>query len=89
MTTNIFRGVRRECQKKIRVDHPATERMPAYHTHTYEPDGSETGDITITIDIEGIVKRLGARTLANKTGKSTFMHGLVKLTASNRKRIAQ
>lgn len=52
------------------------------------PDGTETADITVTVDLPGIAQRLGVRAMANKSGQSKFMHGLVTITATNRKREA-
>lgn len=52
------------------------------------PDGTETADITVTVDLPGIAYRLGIRAMANKSSRSKFMHGLVTITATNRKREA-
>lgn len=52
------------------------------------PDGTESADIFVTVDLPGIAHRLGIRAMANKSGRSKFMHGLVTITATNRKREA-
>lgn len=50
------------------------------------PDGSETADIELTIDLDAIARRLGSKAMRNKTNRASMMWGLVKVKASNRRR---
>jgi hypothetical protein len=54
--------------------------------HRHVPDGTESADITVTVDLPAIAERFGARAMANKSGTSKFMGGLVVVTATNRTR---
>lgn len=42
-----------------------------------------TADVHLEIDIDAIMSRLSYRAMLSKTGKSSFMCGLVKLRATN------
>lgn len=43
-----------------------------------------TAVITLSIDIEAIVMKLGSRAAGNKSGKAKFMDGLVTVTTISR-----
>jgi hypothetical protein len=47
-----------------------------------------TGTVTLEINIEAVLEDLGAKALANKTGKAMDLCGLVRATATNRRQTA-
>lgn len=48
------------------------------HTSTWEPDGWREGDIVLTVDLDGLIRKLGARALASKSGRSMMAGGLIR-----------
>lgn len=50
------------------------------------PDGTLSGDITVQIDVEEIVRTIGAQALRNKSRRAVGLGGLIVALASNLKR---
>ena len=76
-----LKGVRREITKMVRHDHATG------HTIRSEPDGYETADIEVIVDLEAIANVLGRKAMKNRNSRASSLHGLVKVYASNKKRI--
>lgn len=83
--TYTLKGLRRECFRK--------EAVPAQGNHgegmRTVPDGHETADIELTVDVEALARRLGIKAMKNKGGRATIAWGLivVKVPITSRKRV--
>lgn len=80
-----LKGLRRECSRK--------EVVPAQGNHgegmRTVPDGYETADAELTVDVEALARRLGVKAMKNKGGRATIAWGLivVRIPTTSRKRI--
>lgn len=71
-------SLRREMRKHTRPEHG--------RGFTSIPDGFEHADIEVTADLDAIARELGLRAMGNKSGKTKYLHGLIVVTATNRRR---
>lgn len=51
------------------------------------PDGYETSDIEVVVDMGKLARHLGPRAMRNKRGFSLYIEGIVTVTVRNRRRI--
>lgn len=51
---------------------------------TTTPDGTETADVEMTIDVGELVRTLGDAALRSKSGRASARHGAIKLKVTNR-----
>jgi hypothetical protein len=58
-----------------------TGKVIGWHT---VPDGRETAEIEIVIDKEALANWLGRKAMANRSGRSHTMNGIIKARAVNR-----
>lgn len=80
MADYTYKSLRREVSKKVHTEDGRGMKTV--------PDGYETADLEIVIDVEGLAKRLGIRAMKNRSSVAVLCWGLVKVKATNRKRIA-
>lgn len=55
----------------------------------YVDDGHEVGEVEVIVDLAGIAKELGRNAMANKTGKSKYLKGLVEVRVISKRRLEQ
>lgn len=69
MTKAVFTGVRRDLRRRAPLENGVG--------YTTIPDGHEIADVEIIVDLPALVKRLGPQAMANKSGTSKYLSGLV------------
>lgn len=79
MNTQVFKGIRRELQKKVPGQLGSFSRAP---------DGFEMADVEVAVDFAQIARQLGWRAMANKSGVSKYMGGAVVVKVLRRERVA-
>ena len=71
-----FGVARRALSKMVQTEHGISRR----------PDGAETADIKVMIDMDAVAKIYGVAAMKNKSGRSRYMGGLVVIEVVSRKR---
>lgn len=77
MAIEIIKGIRRELRKRQHLE----------NGFTTIPDGYELADIEIVVDMAQIARSLGQKAMANKAGRSRYMHGAVIVNVVRRQRV--
>lgn len=81
--TGTFYGFRRQLRKRGIVELSNGEKSVRH-----VPDGYETADVEVTVDLGIIARQLATRAMGSKKGVSKYMHGAVVVRVINRKRDA-
>lgn len=78
-----LKGLRREIGKRVPTE------AHGHHGAGFKtvPDGHETADVEIMIDVETIARQMGSKAMKSKVGRSKAMHGAIVVYLTNRKRV--
>lgn len=66
------------------IEHEKTAHGPLIPYWRSVPDGTITGELIVTVDVDGIVATLGARALRNKSQRASGVNGLVTVTVDKK-----
>lgn len=69
MSIEVIKGIRRELRKRVPLD-----RGEGFSTVA---DGHEVADIEVIVDMAKIACNYGTKAMANKSGRTRYMHGAV------------